>query len=161
MRIPVAVLISIGCATETRAPPPFEARLPGCYELGSGAWENSAELDRFYPTTQIPRRIRFDTARAVGWDPLQNDSLPLFAVRAVGAMSGPHTPFTYWSRVRVRSDSIHVGVPLPLGGAYLRLATGDDTLVGLLTTSTDALPPVGPSSASLPIKLVPIECPNP
>ena len=75
------------------------------------------------------------------------------------APSGP-SPFTYWRRLPVGTDSITIGTPMALGGAELRLALEGRALRGTLTTFTDVAYSDRASDATVPIVLEPIGCPS-
>lgn len=143
---------------------PLLSTIPGCYRLHPGAWETDSLINRFYQTAGLPRLLTLDTARLVGWDALQSDSLPMFTVRTLTAP--PRSlystrPFIFWRQLHVTSDSIFVAEPLPLGGAMMKLAQTRDGLSGVLITSTDAVPPDGVAIATAPISLDRVECPTP
>ena len=153
--------MALGCAggVPPSTDPALETRIAGCYVLRSGPWERDTALNRFYPVSQIPKQIQLDTARLTGWDRLQNDSLPMLAVRVAPSVPSSHTPFVYWRRMRVHSDSIYVGYPLSLGGADMRLVPEGERLSGTLSTFTDAIPPDGVASSTATIQLDPVACP--
>ena len=166
MRIVAGLLFTsiFGCAAGAppSTDPALETHIAGCYVLRSGAWESDSSLNRFYPVSQIPRRIQLDTARLTGYgyDRLQNDTLPMLAVRVPASTPASHVPFLYWRRMQVHSDSIYVGYPLSLGGADLRLVPAGEGLKGTLSTFTDVVPIEGGSSSSTaPIQLDRVACP--
>lgn len=139
----------------------FSERVAGCYRLEPGHWRDDPALARFVPPRQIPTRLHLDTARLQGWEPLQSDSLPLYAVRTDPAPGETGSLFTYWSRMGIGSDTIHVGHPLPLGGASLRLWLRGGDLVGEVTTFTDAIPPDGVNEARTSIIARKVDCAAP
>jgi len=170
-----ALLILVGLATSCRAhgvsagerddalgstawrPSSLEQRVHGCYLLRSGAWEHDAELNRIQDARHIPRQLRFTVQRLAGWEPLQSDSLPLYAVETEPGPPATRV-FSFWRAARVGGDSIHVGVPLPLAGTVLRLAPVPDGLAGYLTTFTDAIPRDGVASVTAPVVLDRVRC---
>jgi hypothetical protein len=151
----------MACAPAPRvaANPPTVARIAGCYELRSGAWEQDAALDRFYPIAQIPRRIRLDTVRLRGADRLGHPQ-PLYTVEVIPPVPEWRSPFVSWGKLRLGSDSIHVSAPMAFGGATMRLLRVAQSLTGELKTFTDAIPEDGIAMATVPIVLDPIECPR-
>jgi hypothetical protein len=134
------------------------APVEGCYALRPGPWEHNAILTRTLSASSIPRQLQLTGERLTGWDVLQSDTLPLRAVR-IGPGAGVSAGvFTYWQVLRLGSDSIYVGAPLPMVGASLRLAPTLNGLGGTLTAFTDAIPPDGISEVTLPAALDRIAC---
>lgn len=140
---------------------PWPERVAGCYHLAPGAWQSDPVLARFFPPQQIPTYFRLDAARLQGWEPLQSDSLPLYAVQTNSADQERGPVFVYWSRTGFNSDTIHVGYPLPVGGASLRLWPRGRNLMGYVTTFTDAIPPDGVNQATAPIVARKVDCAEP
>ena len=136
-------------------------RVVGCYVLRPGIWEQNARLNEFYPAASIPRQLRLTSTRLRGWDALQSDTLPLYAVETNTGSSPGRGLLTFWSAVRVGSDSIHIGAPLPFAGARLRLVPAPTGLIGTLTTFTDAIPSDGIASADVPAALDRVACAPP
>ena len=167
----VVVLLSACAALNPRARPiarptaviadRLAERVVGCYLLRPGAWEQNALLNEFYPAAFIPRRLRLTSTALRGWDAMQSDTLPLYAVETDTSSSRSRWLFTFWRAVRVGSDSIHIGAPLPFAGAHLRLVPAPAGLVGTLTTFTDAIPPDGIAHAEVPATLDRVACPAP
>jgi hypothetical protein len=132
-------------------------RIPGCFVLSEGAWSADTNLAKFYPLDRIPRQIRFDTTRIVGWDAIQDDARPMKAVKTNPVGPSGYSPFIYW--MHTAGDSIYVGAPLPMGGASLRLWPAPDGFEGTLTTFTDAVPADGITDARAPLRLQQVRCP--
>lgn len=137
---------------------PDTNRLAGCYRLDEGTWVRDSLLGRFMPTSLIPRLIRLDTLRLLGWEPLEREGRPLLRVDT-GAQGMGGRPFSYWQRDAVGSDSIRIGAPLAEAGAVLRVHPTPGGLIGELTTFTDAIPLDGEASASAHVHLTRIACP--
>ncbi len=143
------------CAGQVhRASPPLAQRVAGCYQLRDGPWKTDSLLLRFYDVSRLPSRLRFDTARVVGLDKYQNDTLPMF----VALTDGRWSSFEYWQQISAGADSIYVGRALSFG-VHLRLVPRDDRLEGTINTFTDAIPPDGTNEAAAPIALDRTECP--
>ena len=130
----------------------------GCYILQDGPWLRDSLLQRFEPTSAIPRDFQLDTMPIRGWDGLQTAGRPLLAVRAL-RQGTASTLFTYWQRDQAGSDSIRIATPLPSGGASLHVLAVAGGLTGQLTTFTDAIPPDGVIEASAPVFLARVSCP--
>jgi hypothetical protein len=145
-------------AVATGAGEPLVQRVAGCYVLRGGPWEENRQLGIFFPVESIPRRIRLTAERLTGWDALQSDTLPLYAVEAEVTAAESRWVFTYWGGVRKNSDSLRIGAPLSMGGANLRVYPAGDQLVGTITTFTDAIPPDGVAHAEAPIVLDRVVC---
>ena len=151
------------CASSDTQPSdvPFSERVAGCYQLQPGQWRDDPALARFVPPRQIPTRLHLDTSRLEGWEPLQSDSLPLYAVRTDPDPGESGSLFTYWSRTGIGSDTIHIGHPLSMQGASLRLWLRGRDLVGEVSTFTDAIPPDGVAEATAPIVARKVNCAAP
>ena len=134
------------------------AQVDGCYVLRPGPWEQDAQLNKFLSVAAIPRRLRLTRQRAPGWEGMQSDTLPLHAVETAPGSPETRWIFTSWWAVRVGGDSIHIGTPLAFGGAALRVVAAPRGLVGELTTFTDAIPPDGVASATVPATLDRVPC---
>jgi hypothetical protein len=158
-------IVGCGCAAgppalaaDSPAREPLDlATIAGCYHLRSGLWERDSLLDHFYAADAIPRALRLHAVRVEGWDPLQNDSMPLLAVTTDPPPQRryTHSPFSFW---QIRPDHVHIGTPMPLGGAHLKVLPAPGGLKGRLTTFTDAIPPDGVYSASADAVLDRISC---
>ena len=148
------------CASSDTQPSdvPFSERVAGWYQLQPGQLRDDPALARFVPPRQIPTRLHLDTARLQGWEPLQSDSLPLYAVRTDPDPKEGRSVFTYWSQTGIGSDTIHIGHPLPLGGASLRLWLRGRDLAGEITAFTDAIPPDGVAETTAPVIARKVDC---
>lgn len=134
------------------------AGVDGCYTLRPGTWELDAILTRTLSVNWIPRALRLTGDRLPGWDMLQSDTLRLYTVETGPSLATSASIFTYWRALRVGSDSIYIGAPLPMAGASLRLGPAPNGLAGTLTAFTDAIPPDGIASVTVPAALDRIPC---
>ena len=153
------MLGALACAraTAVRSSEPL-APIEGCYALRPGPWEHDAILSRILLAGSIPRGLRLTGERLASWDALQSDTLPLRTVLTRPDSGVNAGIFTYWQALRPGSDSIHIGTPLPMVGASLRLTPTLTGLSGTLTASTDAIPPDGVADVTLPATLDRIPC---
>ncbi len=153
------VAAALSCSPALTRPAHLAAsEVAGCYMLSEGAWRTDSVANSFFDMKSVPSEIKLLSTKLVGWEELQSDSLPLFAVdtRERGVMRG--SPFGFWQRRRVQSDSIYVGQPLPTGGVRLNLTPIGSDLQGTLTAFTDSPLANRPDEASFPITLRRIEC---
>lgn len=139
----------------------FEERIAGCYALKPGPWQTDSVLAIPFTPLQAPSRFRLETTRLAGWDPLQSDTLPLYAVQTYPEAKQDSRMFTYWQRRRVGSDTIRISYPLPLAGVGLLLTPDGRDLVGRIYTFTDALEEGKPSDAEALIRARRVRCPSP
>lgn len=138
---------------------PFEERIAGCYALQPGPWQTDSVLVIPASPRRAPTRFQLEATRLAGWDPLQSDTLPLYAARTYPEPGQEPRMFTYWQRTRVGSDTIHISYPLPLADVALMLTPEGQDLVGQIYTFTDALEEGKPSSAEAPIRARRVRCP--
>jgi hypothetical protein len=148
---------------ELRRPPLRTANLDsltvaGCYSLIDGPWKTDSLAKRFVSYWNIPSEIKLRSTRLPGWAPLQNDSLPLFAVETrEKSASYSSVPFQFWQRLRPESESIYVGIPLVPAGVAMNLVRVGSDLRGKIFSFTDS-PGTTELLASFPITLRRIDC---
>jgi hypothetical protein len=152
---------AIHSASDSRAPVADRA-LAGCYALRPGPWQTDSALSRLYNVRLIPTRLRLRTehyTRNGEWEIEPNDTLPLYQVDTYPEPGQGGTTFTTWQRIRVGSDTIHVGQHSGLTRLGLTLSSATQgTLAGWIYRSTDYSPDGRPTSASAAIVADRISC---
>ena len=148
-----------GCAARMH---PSATRLrdqvAGCYEIRTGPWRSDSLLNRPHGVATLPGRLQLHSSLLRGWDELQSDSLPLFAVTSPAQPGYAGTPFVYWQQDSVGSVTFHVGQPIAFGGVALSLQPRGSSLLGTIASFTDAIPPDGVAYVERPIVLDRINC---
>ena len=149
------VRTEIGAAPTTDV---LARRVAGCYVLRPGSWEADTQLTKLFSVDAIPRHLELKSSLLTGWDAIQSDTLPMYAVDTDTVPPRSRWLFNFWQLRRVGGDTIHIGAPLPFAGAYLRVVPAPNGLVGTLTTFTDAIPPDGIADAEAPVFLDRVAC---